>query len=160
VTPREILGSFYLNDVALVTAVLFFPRLQKGSSVTLLVDTGSSNTLIHPATASEILGLDFEQSFKERQPEPMRGIGGPAEFWPELADVTFPYEGGQETGRRQAHKEGEGKGNGITIPGQSVRIAVPTAHNNDYFSLLGRDLIHKFELLYSFPTLRLRLTQL
>ena len=148
-----IVGSFYPNSLPLVEAVLYFPRLHKGSRVLLLVDTGTSDTLIHPADARRILGLDdFEQDFEDRPRESMKGIGGEAQVWPEDAVITFRWHSKPRAGRERGSKEEE------EIK-QTIRIAIPTHHNEEAYSLLGRDLIHRFELLYSFPTGKLTITQ-
>lgn len=127
-----IVGRFY-GDVPHVVAELHLRRLGKQGVVHFLVDTGAGHSLIHPGETKR-LGLNLDRDFQGRERSTVGGIGGGEEVWVEEAEMTFCHHDGQET----------------TID-QPIRIAVPTDDNGDYPSLLGRDVLHRFVLFYSFP---------
>jgi hypothetical protein len=135
-----IFGFFFPKDVPRVTAALHLPRLGKGGSVQLLVDTGAGHCVIHPLEARR-LHLDFDHDFQGRPREPLKGIGGGEEVWLEPAEITLLHHDGQET-----------------FIQEEIRIAVPTGDNQDLFSLLGRDILSRFRLVYCSPKRELTLT--
>lgn len=135
-----IVGSFFPNDVPRVVAELYLPRLDRRGFVHLLVDTGAGHSLIHPTEAKR-LHLDLDRDFQERPRQTVKGIGGEEEAWLEEAEITFQHQDGQQTSVEQP-----------------ILIAVPTDDNRDLPSLLGRDVLHKFQLIYCFPRLELTLT--
>jgi len=134
-------GSFYPDDVPRVTVKLYLPRLDKRGTVHPLIDTGAGLSLIHPSDAKR-LHLDFERDFQERPRDTVEGIGGKAEVWREEAEITFRC-----------------KDEEVLSVKQQILIAVPTGDNQNLQSLLGRDVLHTFRLLYSFPSRELMLGQ-
>lgn len=135
------IAGLFFNDVPHLTAVLYLPRLKKGRRVHLLVDTGSGHSIIHPAVANQ-LALDFVNDPKDQPRETVKGIGGEEEVWLEEAEITFRCKDGQPFPIQQ-----------------QIWIAIPMGDNEHLQSLLGRDVLHAFRLLYSFPNRELTLGQ-
>lgn len=117
-----IVGSFEEEGRPYVKAELFLPRLKISASVNFLVDTGSDNTILHPF---DIALAGIRVADLQGDPKSTRGVGGPADAFPEIARLLFE------------------DADGITpyFYRIEIDIAKPDAHNQYLPSLLGRDIL-------------------
>ena len=116
-----IFGHFGNREQPRVAATLLFPRYMSETSIRFLVDTGSDITLIHPPDWQR-LGIPTDQL---PIGEGTGGVGGQSATWIEPAVIRFFDHDG--VGRYDYRL--------------NVHIAQPTAHNRDYPSLLGMDIL-------------------
>jgi len=113
-----------------ILAVILVRRLRRAGWARFLIDTGSDQSLIHPGDALQI-GLDLATDFREAVPVTSRGIGGSSSEYVEVSDIFLERLGGDW--------------DRLTIP---LRIAVPTAANEALPSLLGRDVLRNYRLVF------------
>jgi hypothetical protein len=112
-----------------VQATIRIPRLRLQSEITFLVDTGSTTTLIHPRDweALGVLDSDFAGSEMVRS----TGIGGRTENPIEVCDLFLHHE--------------DGFWDRLYL---NLRFARPTQTNKRLPSLLGRDIIANYRLVF------------
>jgi hypothetical protein len=115
---------------AFVTGGLSVPRLRLRAYVEFLIDTGASQTMVHPSDAMQ-LRVNFDEDFQNRAPSSMPGIGGTATEHSERCELEFQHEDGN-----------------IDIIEADVSFALPTSYNVGYPSLLGTDVIRLYKLTY------------
>ena len=125
-------GEFLSDGTPIVEGFLTLPRLNATKSVRFLVDTGAYATCIHPPD-SERVSLPFE--LLER-PVLSHGVGGMATYFLEPAVLEFIDGDAREIRRYEI----------------DVHIAKPAPdpmHSiNRLHSLLGRDIIDRWRMLY------------
>lgn len=114
----------------LVRAVLIIPRLTLGGEIAFLVDTGSDATLVHPLDARSI-GLDHSRDFTTSPLFASFGMAGTAQEYRDICDLFLTHETGQ-----LEH-----------IP-LIVAFALPTDVNEEFPSLLGRDVLGLYKLTF------------
>ena len=119
-----------------VEARLYLPRLHIVGRVNFLVDTGATDTLLHPRDGSN-LGVPFEELI---DPAERRGIGGTRTYYGEPAVVLLLDD---DSWRRFDVEL-------YISPPQAVSGALP--------SLLGRDVLNQIRMDYYFPSGRLEFT--
>jgi hypothetical protein len=102
--------------------------------VRFLIDTGSDRSLIHPADSVH-LGIDVAADFLSTVPETSLGVGGSSSEYEEACDVFLEREGGLW--------------DRLVVP---LRIAVPTEANEALPSLLGRDVLFHYRLVFQEST--------
>ena len=105
---------------------VIIPRLQIAGEVAFLLDTGASVTCLHPYDAREI-GVTFDLLRDEAYSS---GVGGSASYYRENALIAFEDGSTTSTYDIQLH------------------IASPTTSNRTFPSLLGRDIINRWSVLY------------
>ncbi len=109
---------------------LIIPRFGIRRKVNFLVDTGADQTVLQPYDAQEV-GIPFERL---ESPEVSRGIGGPALLFRESAYLTFDEDDGSATHWCLLN----------------IHIAKPPENGapSPLPSLLGRDVIDQWRMLY------------
>jgi hypothetical protein len=116
---------------------LFLPRLDIHGNISFCIDTGADRSLLLP-TDGERLGIEFEMLART---ERATGIGGVSENFVEGAIIAFP-----EPGRCLWIYETE-----LAIAARRPELfAVP--------SLLGRDIVNRWRMVYDPAADRLTLT--
>ncbi len=114
-----------------VDCLLELPRLGVAADVAFLVDTGADASYLHPGDAMEIgLPFDLLQGRSTSQ-----GIGGAASYFPEPAALMF-------------NDAATGQYHGYRI---SINVAKPGDVSDRIPSLLGRDVIRRWQMDYD-PT--------
>lgn len=121
-------GDFTIDGYPALTATVSIPETNTYGPIDFLVDTGATTTLIHPNDA-ERLAIDFGKLKKE---DNSFGVGGNSKVFLERAEMIFHDENGQTTQSYQLE----------------ISIAEPTEHNNNFPSLLGRDILNRMTMLY------------
>lgn len=113
-------------------------------SIDFLVDTGATDSLIHPQDAKIKIGIDSSLLGDPAQwpnHEPTDGVGGQATCYVEPAVFLFHHDNGQAA-RQITHE---------------IRIVPPTATNDTLPSLLGMDILSQFKLTVDYVGLNLTL---
>lgn len=121
-------GEFIYDGFPTLTATVSIPETNTHGSVDFLVDTGATTTLIHPNDA-ERLAIDFG---KLKNEDNSFGVGGRSKVFQEKAELIFHDEDGQTTQSYQLE----------------ISIAEPSEHNNNFPSLLGRDILNRMTMVY------------
>ena len=114
-------------DGIFISAEVAIDGRNKGASILLLVDSGSNITAIHPIDA-DLLNITPELLAGAGTTQ-IVGIGGPATFHQMPAVVSFTgadADGNVATWRYPI----------------SLHIAQPTQHNEQFPSILGRDILY------------------
>ena len=125
-------GEFASDGLPVVEGFLTLPRFNVIKSVIFLVDTGAYATCIHPID-SERVGLPFD--LLER-PVPSDGVGGTATYFLEPAVLEFVDGEAREI-------------RGYEIDVHIAKPAPDPRHSiNRLHSLLGRDIIDRWRMLY------------
>jgi hypothetical protein len=112
-----------------VSCLLFIPRLSAGGQIDFLVDTGSDRTVIHPGDAAR-LGIE-EEAFAGLAQTTAVGVGGTALEYFEAAFILLRHQ--------------DDRIDNILV---RLSFAVPTPDNALYPSVLGRDLISYYRLVF------------
>ena len=126
-----IIGELGDLDRPYIRCRLLLPRLGVAGRIPLLVDTGADTSYLHPNDGSD-LGVPFDllQGGSRSQ-----GIGGTASYFPEPAVMLFTdYETRQRYGYRI-----------------NINVAKPGDARGRLPSLLGRDVIRRWQMDYD-PT--------
>ena len=121
-------GSFDLSTRRpYLQGLLLFPNLHLRGRVDFLVDTGSDCTILHPADAA-LIGVEYKNL---KGAVPAKGTTGISSNYQESGLLLFLEENGR-------------------IPVYRVRILIAprTEDNYDLPSLLGRDVLDKWRMLY------------
>ena len=123
-----ILGYFKEAETPYVHVRLVFPRLGVGRKVDLLVDTGSTSTILHPGD-----GRDMQFPFDELRNEVIvTSVSGTHTYYAEPAVVSF-YDG-------EARQD-------FRI---DLYVAKPHPTVDGLESLLGRDVLNQLGMEYDF----------
>ncbi len=125
-------GDFESGGLPVVEGFLTLPRFNVSTGITFLVDTGAYATCIHPRD-SERVSLPFD--LLER-PVPSDGVGGTATYFLEPATLEFIDGDAREIRRYEIDVR-------IARPAPDPRHSVNRLH-----SLLGRDIIDRWRMLY------------
>ena len=137
-----IIGEFGLMGRPFVEGYLRLPRFDLAANITLLVDTGADVTCIHPRDG-RLAGIPFELL---RHSVTSQGVGGQATYFREPAVVEFV-----DGDARQIHSFDT-----------TVNIAKPRERPGDpintIHSLLGRDIIDRWHMVYDRTAGRLEFT--
>ncbi|MYC32893.1 MAG: hypothetical protein F4X64_06915 [Chloroflexi bacterium] len=128
-----IAGYFSRGGIPYVRARLYLPRLDIVGRVHFLVDTGATDTLLHPREGSN-LGIP---SAELSNPVERRGIGGTRTYYGESAVILLLDD---DSWRR------------FDI---ELYISPPQAGSGALPSLLGRDILNTVRMDYDFPAGRL-----
>ena len=121
-------GYFMEDETPHVNARLVFPRLGVGQEVGLLVDTGSSSTILHPSD-----GRDMRFPFDELRNEVIvTSVSGTQTYYAEPAVVSF-YDGEERQDFRI-----------------DLYVAKPHPTVDGLESLLGRDVLNQLGMEYDF----------
>ena len=123
-------GTFDTDGRPYKEGRLLIPRLRIASKVSFLVDTGADSTTLLPADASR-MGVKYEDLIQGRHL--MIGIGGTAPYYTEESIVIF-----DDPANFYLYKI-------------DLQIVAPDEHVNRLPSLLGRDILNKWQMVYS-PT--------
>lgn len=123
-----IIGTIRHDAQPLVTGTVRLPRLHIEKDVLFLIDTGAAESMIHPGDA-EFLGIDYNILKCKRL---VSGIGGDAPAFQEHAHLLF-----QDTATSEWYD--------YHI---QLLIAEPSPHNPNYPSLLGRNILQHWTMLY------------
>lgn len=113
------------------------------ATIEFLIDTGATFSTLHPNDALFVLGIDsvrLSVPYIWPDKEPSLGIGGMVEDYVEPAEYVFTHEDGTTQ----------------TIVGH-IRIAQPTAYNQQFPSLLGWDVLRHFRMVIDAEAGELRL---
>ena len=121
-------GYFKEDETPHVNARLVFPRLGVGQEVDLLVDTGSSSTILHPGDVAE-MRFPFEEL---RNEVTVTGVSGTQTYYAEPAVVSFFYGEGRQDFRIDLY------------------VAKPHPTVDGLESLLGRDILNRLGMSYDF----------
>ncbi|MYC33074.1 MAG: hypothetical protein F4X64_07850 [Chloroflexi bacterium] len=127
-----ILGEFLSDGTPIVEGFLTLPRFNVTKSVRFLVDTGAYATCIHPRDSTQI-SLPFD--LLER-PVRSDGVGGMATYFLEPAILEFVDGDAREIHRYEIDTR-------IAKPAPDPRHSINRLH-----SLLGRDMIDRWRMLY------------
>jgi hypothetical protein len=114
--------------------------------VDFVIDTGASETCVHPADSMAALQIDVELlDSPSRWPSVLRasGIGGSASYFPVPASFAFFHDDGTP----------------LVLEGK-IDIARITHTNRRVLSLLGWDLLKRFEVVLNWPAGRVTLEPL
>ena len=128
-----ITGWFDESNRPFVQCRVYIPRLRLSGAVAFLFDTGADVTSLH-LQDSQSLDVPFDQLGAQTS---SRGVGGLAPYFIEPALLVF------EDGSR------------IQIYDLDLRIAEPSQGNQLLPSLLGRNVIHQWSVLYNAVNRRL-----
>ena len=112
---------------------VFLPRLEKRGNISFLFDTGADTSLMMPVDGRRI-GVDYNDL---GEMEETLGVGGLSETFVEPAYIAFI---------------GDGKLYGYQI---ELRICKPSEALATVPSLLGRDIIDKWRVIYNNPEMEL-----
>jgi len=114
---------------------LYVPRLKVDLNISFLVDTGADYTVLMPADAL-VGGLDYKLL---KKPIKVGGCNGTGTMYQELAWVTFP-----ELGHRRLHL-------------YKINLLIPGFRKDleDTRSLLGRDILNRWQMSYNWSKKRL-----
>ncbi len=126
-----IIGELGLFGRPYVRCRLLLPRIDVSGRITFLVDTGADSSYLHPHDGVG-LGVPFDL-LQSRSTS--RGIGGTASYFPEPAVLLFA-------------DEATGQDYGYQI---SINVAKPGDVSDRIPSLLGRDIIRRWQMDYD-PT--------
>ena len=121
-------GYFKEDETPHVNARLVFPRLGVGQELDLLVDTGSSSTILHPGDVTE-MRFPFEEL---RNEVTVTGVSGTQTYYAEPAVVSFFYGEGRQDFRIDLY------------------VAKPHPTVDGLESLLGRDILNRLGMSYDF----------
>ena len=116
---------------------LVIPRLSIRGDISFLVDTGADKTVIMPIDAAR-LRVNHNRFKIESE---MRGIGGTGINYPEQCLVAFT-----EAGKK------------AFVYDLTVLFAKPEKYNKTTPSILGRDIIDRWRMMYEKPKNRLTFT--
>lgn len=115
-----------------IRGTLSLPALSESrADVDFLLDTGAAFSIVHPRDIRR-LSADVYDDIAGREVVTGRGIGGQASYFEEEAVLSFEHTDGALIS--------------YILP---VHIAVPTADNADYPSLLGMDFLMHFRMTMS-----------
>ena len=120
------------NGRPLLEGTLYIPRLRVGLKIDFLVDTGADITTLSPVDGSD-MGVDYDALIESTMS--VRGVGGVGETYVEKAILVF-----NEPGKA------------ICWYHLSLDILQPQVHLEEIPSLLGRDILNRMHIRYSFPT--------
>lgn len=127
-----IAGEFGPNGRPFVEGYLHLPRFGITRDMTFLIDTGADATCIHPRDGRPA-GIPFDQL---RDDIVSRGVGGQATYFREPAILEFV----------------DGEARTVHSYEVAVNIAKPGERANDaintIYSLLGRDIIDRWRMVY------------
>ena len=123
-----IVGVFNRYGYPTVEGRLEIPRLGVSYTVPFLVDTGADGTCLHPRDGSRA-GIPFERL---RNGVTVGGIGGQSTYYEEPAVLMFTDDAEEHTYRYNAIME----------------IAKPEDVSDEIPSLLGRDIIDRWRMVY------------
>ncbi len=129
-------GYFEADGTPYVQARLVLPPLGVGNDVVMLVDTGSSSTVLHPDDGHEML-LPFDEL---RNEVIVTSVSGTQTYYAEPVVVSF-YDG-------EARQD-------FRI---DVYVAKPPPVVEGLDSLLGRDILNQLGMEYDFRRSRLEFT--
>ncbi len=129
-------GYFEADGTPYVQARLVLPRLGVGNDVMMLVDTGSSSTILHPDDGVDML-LPFDEL---RSAVIVTSVSGTQTYYTELAVVSF-YDGESRQDFRI-----------------DLYVAKPNPVVDGLDSLLGRDILNQLGMEYDFRQSRLEFT--
>lgn len=126
-----ITGEFTRFGGPAISCFVSIPSLNsQAARVTFLLDTGASFSIIHP---KDLRSLRIDESrFSERATSRGRGIGGGAAY--------------AEVDGRLSIEHGDGTFVSYVLP---LHLALPSAVNDDFPSILGMDFISYFKLCVS-----------
>ena len=127
-----ILGEFLLDGMPVVEGYVTLPRFNLTRNVMFLVDTGAYATCIHPRD-TERVSLPFD--LLER-PVASDGVGGTATYFIEPAVLEFVDGDAREIRRYEIDVR-------VAKPAPDPRHSINRLH-----SLLGRDIIDRWRMLY------------
>ena len=113
-------------------ATLYLPRLRLQLDIDFLVDTGADITTLSPNDGHE-MGLDYDALTQISVPS--IGVGGISERYVEQAVVMF-----DDVDRM------------VCMYSIDLDILEPQPHIERLPSLLGRDILHRMQIHYSYPT--------
>ena len=122
-------GEFDSAGRPYVEGFLVIPRLEIYGNVQFLLDTGAGSTCLHPEDSVK-LDMPFGRLIS---PTMSYGIGGGSLYHREAAVLSFLDDEAIQSYRLQLH------------------IAEPTAANAGFPSLLGRDVLNRWRIVYD-PT--------
>ena len=129
-----IAGYFSERGTPYLVARLYLPRLDIIGRVHFLVDTGATDTLLHPRDGSN-LGVPFAEL---SNPVERRGIGGTRTYYGESAVVLLLDDDSWRRFDVELYISPPQAGSGSLLP-----------------SLLGRDVLNQIRMDYYFPAGRL-----
>ena len=129
-------GYFEADGTPYVRARIVLPQLGVGNDVMMLVDTGSSSTILHPDDGRDVL-LPFDEL---RNEVVVTSVSGTQTYYAEPAVVSF-YDG-------EARQD-------FRI---DLYVAKPHPVVDGLESLLGRDILNQLGMEYDFRQSRLRFT--
>ena len=119
-------GFFGSRNAPYVSCLVRIPRFEVEQRVRFLMDTGADSTCLHPFDAQDI-GVPFHQS---RDEAISSGVGGRAPYYRERALLSFT------------------DGPISRVYDIRLLIARPTTGNLRLPSLLGRNIINRWSVLY------------
>ena len=122
-------GSFGRSGRPFIECRLVIPRLRVNRRLMLLVDTGASATCLHPADTIRA-GISFDRLEGQNN---VQGVGGVSSYFSEAASLLFEDD------------------SYLRIYRLNLLIAAPTDSNRGLPSLLGRDVLNRWQMLYD-PT--------
>ena len=137
-----IIGEFGLMGRPFVEGYLRLPRFDLTTNITFLVDTGADVTCIHPRDGRPA-GIPFDLL---RRGVTSQGVGGQATYFREPAVVEFV-----DGDARKIH--GFETTVNVAKPGER-----PDDPINTIYSLLGRDIIDRWHMVYDRAAGRLEFT--
>jgi hypothetical protein len=114
----------------LVAGFLVLPRLLLGDRLTFLVDTGADASAIYPRDAQR-LGLSHDLVFDDSDIVVSVGVGGRVEEYIEAGIVMLQHD--------------DGSVDRLLVP---MHFAKPSPANAEYPSLLGRDVLSFYRLVF------------
>ena len=127
-----ILGEFGVAGRPFVEGYLTLPRFGVTRNITFLVDTGADATCIHPQDG-RLAAIPFEQL---ERPIASNGVGGAATYFREPVVLEFVDPEARQVHRHEVEVL-------IARPDPDPRHSINHLH-----SLLGRDIIDRWRLLY------------
>jgi hypothetical protein len=107
---------------------LFFPRLKIGSNISFCVDTGADRSVLMPGDGKR-MRLDYS---KLKGSNPSVGVGGICHNYVESALVVFSEP------KRYLH-----------VYDIALQVSAPDSEIMDLPSLLGRDILNKWRMIYN-----------
>lgn len=133
--------AFFIKDIAFIDGHLISTSLDIDETVRFLIDTGASHTVLLDKDAIR-LGLNYNRL--RRYYQDFSGIGGTVDTFI-IPDVTLIL------------KSGDQKICKLTVPIFALRHPLPKISHQERIrilrlpSLLGRDIINKFKMVFNFP---------